>query len=507
MVIDKAKIPQEQSKSRREQVVRHVAKFSLASLIGGIGSFFNSYFAALLLGPTVWGIWQGTKLVLQYGSNLHLGVRDGMHRELPILKGKKESGQQAAITDVTFTFNFIVAMVVSLGILFSTFLITMRSELRLSLQFMSAMIFLQYLNSFYGILFRANSKFGIVSRVALINGLGSVFSIALVFFFGLSGFLGGQVLRLLVTTAYCWRKSSYVLHWRWDNKVLKALILIGFPIMLMIFASVIFTTIDRLLILKFLDAKSLGVYSLGNLIFAPLLMIFTASNSVMYPRFAEKYGETGDPSSLRRHISVPMANLAAAIPVLIGGIYIALPLLARVFLPDYTEGVLAARILIFGLFFCSISGMAGNMLITINKQVLYLGILLGGALLNFGFSYGALRLGYGIEGVAVGTSLAHFLYFLTSSVIAMRYTKATYKECGKVLLKVLGPVFYVGVVVLSLSTFLPITSEPPEGMILQTIVREVVLVGCSSYLLYKLMWKSQIRKRLFRSNWPEDEGA
>jgi len=502
MPVKKVKIGEDQGKSIKEQVVQHVAKFSLASLIGGIGSFFNAYFAALLLGPAVWGIWQGTKLVLQYGGNLHLGVRNGMHRELPILKGKKESGQQATITDVTFTFNFIVAIVVSLGILFSTFVIMMGSELRLSLQFISAMIFLQYLNSFYGILFRANNKFGIVSRVALIHGLCSVFSISLVFLFGLLGFLGGQVLRLLITTAYCWWKSSYVIHWCWDNKVLRALILIGFPIMLMIFANVIFTTIDRLLILKFLDAKSLGFYSLGNLIFAPLLMIFTASNSVMYPRFAEKYGETGDPSSLRRYITVPMENLAAAISVLIGSIYIALPLLARVFLPDYIDGVMAARILLFGLFFYSIPGMAGNMLLTVNKQVLHLGILLGSALLNFGFSYGALRLGYGIAGVAAGTSLAYFVFFLTSSVMAIRYTKATYKETGSVLLRVLGPVFYVGVVVLSLSTFLPITSETPEGMLLQTIVREVVLAGCSSYLVYKLIWKGQITKLLFGGDLP-----
>jgi len=492
----------EQQKSLREQIVTHVAKFSLASLIGGIGGFFNSYFAALLLGPMVWGIWQGAKLVLLYGANLHLGVQNGMHRELPILKGKKESGQQAAITDVTFTFSFIVATVVSLGILFSTFVITMGSELKLSLQFISAMIFLQYLNSFYGLLFRANNKFAIVSRVALINGLGSVFSIALVFFFGLLGFLGGQVLRLLITTTYSWWRSSYVIHWRWDNKVFKSLLLIGFPIMLMIFANAIFTTIDRLLILKFLDAKSLGFYSLGNLIFAPLLMIFTASNSVMYPRFAEKYGETSDYRSLRRYITVPTENLAALMPILIGAIYIALPLLVKVFLPEYIEGVLAARILIFGLFFYAIAGMAGNMLLTINKQVLRLWILVGSALLNLGLSYGALRLGYGIAGVAAGTSLAYFLFFLTSSVIAMRYTKATYKESGTLLLRVLGPVFYLGAVVVLLSVFLPITSETTGGMVLQTIICEVVLAGCSSYLLYKLIWKGQITKPLFGKGLP-----
>lgn len=485
MAVEKVKIQQEQSKSIREQVVQHVAKFSLASLIGGIGGFFNSYFAALLLGPTVWGIWQGAKLVLLYGANLHLGVQNGMHRELPILRGKKESGQQAAITDVTFTFSFTVAAVVSIGMLLSTFIVKMGPELRLSLQFLSAMIFLQYVSSFYGLLFRANNEFDIVSKIAVIDGLGYLFSVALIFFFGLLGFLGGQVLRLLVTTFYSYWKSSYSINWHWDNKVLKSLILIGFPIMLMVFANVIFTTIDRLLILKFLNAKSLGFYSLGNLIFAPLLMIFTASNSVMYPRFAERYGETGDPHSLRRYITVPMENLAALMPILIGAIYIALPLLVKVFLPEYTEGVMAARILIFGLFFYAIAGMAGNMLLTINKQVLYLGVLLGSALLNFGFSYGALRLGYGIAGVAAGTSLAYFMFLLTSSVLAMWYTQASHRENVKLLSKVLWPVFYISTIVLFLSILMPIPFSTLKSMILSTIIEELILASLASYFIYK----------------------
>jgi len=485
MFVKKVNIGDDQGKSIREQVVAHVARFSLASLIGGIGTFFNNYFAALLLGPGVWGMWQGAKLMLLYGGKLHFGIRHGMHRELPILRGKEEPGQQAAITDVTFTFNFIIASVVSLGILLSSFVIAMGSELKLSLQFISAMIFLQYLNSFYGLLFRANNEFGIVSRVALLNGLGSVFSIALVFSLGLLGFLGGQVLRLLVATTYSWRRSSYAIHWCWDNRVLRGLILVGFPIMLMGFANTVFTTIDRLLILRFLDAKSLGCYSLANLIFAPLLMIFTASNSVMYPRSAERYGETSDPRSLRRYITVPMENLATAIPILVGAIYIALPLLVKLFLPEYGGGVVATRILLLGLFLHAIAGMAGNVLLAMNKQILCLEVLLGTTVLNFGLSYAGLRLGYGIEGVAAATSFAYFVFFLTSSIMAMRYTEASYRESSRLVAKVLGPAFYTIAIVLSISALLPVTSGAPGRMILRTIISEAALVVCSSYSIYK----------------------
>jgi len=498
-VAERAKMRQEQrGKGVREQVVEHVAKFSLAALVGGIGSFFSNYFAALLLGPTVWGTWQGAKLVLQYGVNLHLGVQNGMHREIPILRGKKESGQQATIIDVSFTFSFVIALIVSLGILFSTFIITMGPELRVSLRFIAIMVFLQYIYSFYGYLFRAYSEFDIVSRVTLIDGLSNGFSIGLIFPFGLLGFLGGQVLRLLITTAYSWWKSSYTINWRWNSRVLKSLILIGFPIMLMIFANVIFTTIDRLLILKFLDARNLGFYSLGNLVFAPLLMIFTASNSVMYPRFAERYGETGDPRSLKRYITVPMEVLSSAMAVLVGVIYIALPLLTRVFLPKYVDGVPAARILMFGLFFYALAGMAGNMLLTINKQVLRLEILLASSLLNLVFSYAALRLGYGIAGVAIGTSVAYFGFFLASCTAALRYAEATNRESSSTLVKVLGPIFYIGAVIALLTFLMPYPTSGELGhMVRRTVINEVVLVVSSFWLIYRV-WRGEVISSIWR---------
>ncbi|MCD6238907.1 MAG: polysaccharide biosynthesis C-terminal domain-containing protein [Thermotogae bacterium] len=259
------------------------------------------------------------------------------------------------------------------------------------------------------------------------------------------------------------------------------------------------TTIDRLLILKFLDARSLGFYSLGNLVFAPLLMVFTASNSVMYPRFAERYGETGDPRSLKRYITVPMEVLSSVMAVLVGAIYIALPLLTKVFLPEYVDGVPAARILMFGLFFYAISGMAGNMLLTINKQVLRLWILLGSALLNFGFSFVALRLGYGIEGVAAGTSMAYFLFFLTISVMAMGYTHSPRKEIGKLLTHVLGVIFYIGIIALLLPTFFSIDVRSSH-VVVRIIISELVLAACSSYIIYKLIQRHRIVE-LIRGRW------
>lgn len=482
-------------KSIRKQIINDVGKFSIASIFSGIGNFFNTYFAALILGPTVWGTWQGAKLVLRYGVNLHFGVQNGMHRELPILKGKRESSKQNTIVDVTFSFSFIIAAIVSIGILIFTFIFEVGSELRLCLQFISVMIFLQYIHSFYNLLFKANNEFDIVSKIAFMEGIGHLISIGLIIIFGLIGFLAGQVLRLIIGISYSYSRSSYKINWQWNNKTLKPLILIGFPIMLMVFVNEIFVTIDRLLILTFLEARNLGFYSLGNLIFAPLILICSASNSVMYPRFAEKYGETGDYCSLKKYIIVPTYNLAALISILIGAVYIVIPLLVKLFLPEYIKGVVAARILIFGLLFYAIAGMAGNMLLVINKQVLRLWILLISALLNLGFSYVALKLGYGIVGVATGTSLAYFIFYIFISILAMRYTNATYKEIGKLQIQILGVIVFISTVAVLLSVLLSINVES-SNLFMKSIIGVIAIIACSSYFILKIIRKNRLLELL-----------
>jgi len=89
-------------------------------------------------------------------------------------------------------------------------------------------------------------------------------------------------------------------------------------------------------------------------------------------------------------------NLATTISILIGAIYIALPVFVKVSLSEYTAGIVSARILLFGFFLHGIAGLAGNLFLATKKQVLYLRLLLGSGLLSFGLSFAVLKFGYGI---------------------------------------------------------------------------------------------------------------
>jgi O-antigen/teichoic acid export membrane protein len=474
--------------NRYEQIVRHITKFSLASLIGGVGSFFNNYCGALLLGPTVWGIWQGAKLVLVYGGNLNMGVPNGMNREIPILRGRQDKEQESVITNVTFSFTLVIALITSVGIILPSFVFELGQKLTLILRFIAPMIFLLHIRGFYALLLRGRGEFNLVSIMTLMDGFGNVFSILLIFPYGLSGFLAGQLIRISITTGYaCW-KSTYVVCWHWNWKALYPLVVIGFPIMLITLTNAMFATTDRLLILAILGARSLGFYSLGNLVFAPFLIIFSAASTVMYTNYGYKYGKTNDPKSLKKDVIFPMQNLSILISLIIGITCIALPWIVHKFLPAYTDGITPSRILMFGLFFFAITSMPANLLLTLDKQVHRLVIVLVSLLTNLTFSYLALRLGYGITGVAVGTTLGYLLFFFCISGVAMFYTAASIKEMGLMFLKILSPIFYVGLIVIIVDAF-PLTNVKMLSFCVESLLFQILFfILLCSYYIYKALY-------------------
>ena len=76
------------------------------------------------------------------------------------------------------------------------------------------------------------------------------------------------------------------------------------------------------------------------------------------------------------------------------------------------------KILVFGYFFIVINEMSSTLLFTINKQKLLIplyGIMLA---VSIGLNYLFITLGWGITGVALGTSISYFLFFLVVFTLA-----------------------------------------------------------------------------------------
>jgi O-antigen/teichoic acid export membrane protein len=162
------------------------------------------------------------------------------------------------------------------------------------------------------------------------------------------------------------------------------------------------------LILDYLDRTALGYYGIGLMAVRFLYILPRVVWETMYPRFGERYGEAGSPAALERLLITPLAALALVLPILLGGLVIALPIGLAIALPDYIPGLAAGRVLIFGSFFLGLLSGPGNFVHTISKRqaplLLAYALGLGLALVLI---RGALLGGLGITGVALATFVSY----------------------------------------------------------------------------------------------------
>ena len=106
---------------------------------------------------------------------------------------------------------------------------------------------------------------------------------------------------------------------------------------------------------------------------------------------------------------MPTAAIALILPIAQVAIFYLMPFIFNELLPKYKAGLTCAQILVLGTFFVGLIRNGANYLIAVNRQLhlmKYVGISL---LINAAGCAAFLKLGFGINGIAVATSLASAL--------------------------------------------------------------------------------------------------
>ena len=486
-------IPPIKNRSLKGQIVADVGKFSFATAVSQICGLLRGYFSAHLLGPNIWGVWHTALLVQNYTVFVGLGVGNAMHREIPILRGKGKIEKSLKIIETSFSYNLITAILLFLMISLSTYFLNINEELLLSLRFMSIIVFMNCINGIYNVLFKAYNRFNLLSQMSIIRGIIVIFTIPLIYIFSFPGFLAGQVLILLFTLVYSVVNFKEKIKLKIDINILKKLIIIGFPIALISLATTLFATIDRILILNILGFEDLGFYSVAGIFIIPVTLICNSLNSVMYPRFGEKFGSNQNERDLGKYIKIPIKEISLFAPIIVGAICIIIPTTINLFLPEYTNSILPSQILIFGLFFRAAVGTAGNFFLVTNRQLFYLIIILFSCFLNFILSFVMIKLGFGIIGVAIGTSLSYFIFFLIMLVVAMKYCFVSKADVRSLIFSILLPISIIAIIVFLVTNYVNFYgSSLMLQQICEVLIRLVVYIVLSSFLIYKFFNESKV---------------
>ena len=171
-------------------------------------------------------------------------------------------------------------------------------------------------------------------------------------------------------------------------------------------------TVDRVIISSFLTMQQLGYYSLSILAMGSLALIPMVVGQQIYPRMAEAWGRASTSKEvtpwIRRQV---LMSISLTAPMIVGA-YIVLPPVVKHFLVEYTSGITAMKITLIAPFFLGLTSAFGNFLNTVDKQAYLLLFQVLAVCMNIILNIVFIRIGLGITGVAIGTTIAFIMHSL-----------------------------------------------------------------------------------------------
>jgi O-antigen/teichoic acid export membrane protein len=196
-------------------------------------------------------------------------------------------------------------------------------------------------------------------------------------------------------------------------------------------------------------------------------------------------------------VNTPTEILSYFIAIIIGFAFLILPPMVMIILPQYIEGITALNILLFGTFFISLTHMPNQFLITLNKQIyivpLVFFVVAIGGLLDYLF----IKLGYGINGVALGTGMANLLYYFLILGYAMLHY-ADKKFILKFMAGNLVPLILIACFLLGIIRVVPLDSNSWFSLLVSTLFRVILFGVLCLPMLWHIDRKTGVLKRIFK---------
>jgi O-antigen/teichoic acid export membrane protein len=406
----------------------------------------SGFWIARLLGPHDYGIWNAVLLVLSYGSFVEFGVLSAMGRDMPIYLGQGDWQKAVAVDGAARYTTIFGAIFASMGVLAFSFLTTHSSMMALGLRVMAVVLVLQQIYTYHRIVLRSNNQIAQLSQQQVILAiLNAGLSIVLVVVLGLTGRMMAAILTQAIIVMYALYRNPWQSVPKFNLSFSWSLICVGAPILVSGFIITLLTSIDRLMVITFLGETQLGYLGLALLLVSVISVIPGMASQVLYPRVTYHFGNTDrNIEALRSYVLTPPVILSTLLPLLIGPLYLVLPFVVKTFLPAYTPGIAAARIVAVGIFFYGILGLTDYFLVTIGKLKQYALFGCIALVLDIVIDILFIYMGYGIEGIAVGgTLLTYFFYSCIVIGYALSHYTRKYGDWVRFFSRLWAPFIYM----------------------------------------------------------------
>jgi O-antigen/teichoic acid export membrane protein len=315
----------------------------LASVFSQIGGILAARFA----GVAAWGLFQTIGIAQGYARFAQFGIGNGLNRELPYFIGKGDHQRVKGLAAAAQAWILVVSLVSGTCMLLPAgwHLLGGDGWRAAGWGTYAILMFTLFYGQFYlQVTFRTGHDF---ARLAMANVLQSGLALALVVLVAVWSFYG-LCLRVIISglagvaVLYYWRPVRVGPKWNFGH--LKHLFVIGAPIFGVGELNSWWSGyLSRTLVWAYLGAGSVGLYSLVLQAATALDLLPLAVAQVIYPRMAEKYGQTGRIQGLLGMTIKPIAVTAAGMVLMIALAWWLVDPAVRMVLPAFTDAIPAMR--------------------------------------------------------------------------------------------------------------------------------------------------------------------
>lgn len=405
---------------------------TFATVLGSFIKLFYSVFSKKMVEPADYGIFSAICIISTYLNYLQLGTMNAYNRDYPQLRGAKRVNEAKEIKDATLTYLLIVYGSVMIAALFVIPYLSSKNDY-------SSFQTVGYVFAFVGALFtvvnafatfsaKMEGKFNYAASVYIIQiSVGVGLGLWLIHKFGCFGLFAEGIISSVIGCVMLYKYWMKDFRINLNCKLIWGLLISGIPLLVNNLIWTVVGSIDKFVILGFMDTTTLGYYSIATMGFSTMVLIPQTMSNVFYIKVNEEYGKTGNKvhliSSSQKYTFI--SALCTGFICLVA--FYALPIFVDLVMPNYKNGVEAAQIIIIGVAIYASTLLYGNIFtilkehkaLLINSVCLCIfNAVLSVSLVAFG--------GRNIENVARGTSISYALYSVLLVIRLIKISKLSF---------------------------------------------------------------------------------
>ncbi len=394
----------------RQTVVKNVVWLSLSNFAGRLIRGLFIIFAARALGAAEYGVFSyALGLAGFFTLFADIGVNSILTKEI-----SREPEKAPQYFSTSFWIKIVLLVFTTILLIFIAPYFSKIESAKALLYFVALLTIFDNLREFINASFRAKEKMEFEALVNVLMNIAIAVIGAVVLYFSQTAkaitisYVGSAGVGFLVA-AFIAREEFKKIISAFDKSLIKPIINLALPIAATGFLGVFMLNIDVIMLGWFRTAAEIGFYSAGQRIVQLLYAMPAIVASAIFPALSRAAGK-GDNLKVARIMEKGMASVyALALPLTIGGIVLAKPIINFLYGSEYLPGVLAFQILLTTILVIFPQALLSNMVLAYNKQKKFVILVTFASIGNIVFNY-LLIPKFGIVGAAAATIIVQIIY-------------------------------------------------------------------------------------------------